>query len=122
MQTDNQRSYKQMKRSLNPRYIIIPIVIGLLVTAYMLYGEVKEDTFDFLQWSVTTVFWMFMSLVMMFIRDLAYMWRLRILTHKQLSWRSSFNVIMLWEFSSAISPSVVGGTGPAIFFLYKEGI
>ncbi len=122
MQTDNQRSYKQMKRSLNPRYIIIPIVIGLLVTAYMLYGEVKEDTFDFLQWSVTTVFWMLMSLVMMFIRDLAYMWRLRILTHKQLSWRSSFNVIMLWEFSSAISPSVVGGTGPAIFFLYKEGI
>jgi uncharacterized protein (TIRG00374 family) len=29
---------------------------------------------------------------------------------------------MLWEFSSAISPSVVGGTGPAIFFLYKEGL
>ncbi len=122
METDNQRSYKQMKRSLNPRYIIIPIVIGLLVTAYMLYGEIQEDTFDFLQWSVTVVFWMLMSLVMMFIRDLAYMWRLRILTHNQLSWRSSFNVIMLWEFSSAISPSVVGGTGPAIFFLYKEGI
>ncbi len=59
---------------------------------------------------------------MMAVRDLAYMYRIIVLTDNQLSWRQAFNVIMLWEFSSAISPSVVGGTGPAIFFLYKEGL
>lgn len=122
METDNQRTYKQMQSSLSRRNIIIPVVIGLGVTTFMLYGEMKEDTFDFLHWSATAVFWIFMSLVMMAIRDLAYMWRIRILTDKQLAWKDVFNVIMLWEFSSAISPSVVGGTGPAIFFLYKEGI
>jgi len=59
---------------------------------------------------------------MMAIRDLAYIYRVIVLSDYQLSWRQAFNVIMLWEFSSAISPSVVGGTGPAIFFLYKEGL
>jgi uncharacterized protein (TIRG00374 family) len=58
----------------------------------------------------------------MAIRDLAYMYRIIVLTEGYLSWKQAFNVIMLWEFSSAISPSVVGGTGPAIFFLYKEGL
>ncbi len=59
---------------------------------------------------------------MMAVRDASYMYRLRILTNNRLDWKQAFNVIMLWEFSSAISPSVVGGTGPAIFFLYKEGL
>ncbi len=59
---------------------------------------------------------------MMAVRDLSYMYRLIVLTDSEIGWRQAFNVIMLWEFSSAISPSVVGGTGPAIFFLYKEGI
>jgi len=55
-------------------------------------------------------------------QDVAYMYRLMVRTDYDLSWKQAFNVIMLWEFSSAISPSVVGGTGPAIFFLYKEGL
>ncbi len=59
---------------------------------------------------------------MMGVRDLAYIYRIIVLTDYQLSWKQAFNVIMLWEFSSAVSPSVVGGTGPAIFFLYKEGL
>lgn len=122
MQTDNQKRYSQMQRSLSPRHIVLPVFIGLSVTAYMLYNEIEEDTFDFLHWTAKAVFWIFMGFIMMVVRDLAYMWRIRILTNKQLNWRASFNVIMLWEFSSAISPSVVGGTGPAIFFLYKEGI
>ena len=63
-----------------------------------------------------------MAFVMMAVRDLAYMYRIIVLTDNKLSWKQAFNVILLWEFSSAVSPSVVGGTGPAIFFLYKEGL
>lgn len=59
---------------------------------------------------------------MMLVRDIAYMYRIIVLTDYRLSWKQAFNIIMLWEFSSAVSPSVVGGTAPAIFFLYKEGL
>jgi hypothetical protein len=59
---------------------------------------------------------------MMAMRDLAYMWRIRILTNNELSWRRAFDVIFLWEFASSITPSVVGGAPIAILLLNREGI
>ncbi len=108
--------------SLKPSRIILPILIGLGVSAYLMYSSFNAETFSFVTFSWHTLFYIVVALLMMAVRDLAYMYRLIILTDGKLSWRQSFNVIMLWEFSSAISPSVVGGTGPAIFFLYKEGL
>jgi len=80
------------------------------------------DTFSFIDFTWRTFYYIFLAFVMMAIRDLAYIYRIIVLTEGYLNWKQAFNVIMLWEFSSAISPSVVGGTGPAIFFLYKEGL
>lgn len=59
---------------------------------------------------------------MMLFRDLAYMVRIRLLTEKKLNWRQAFRTIMLWEFASAISPGVVGGSAAALFILEKEKI
>ena len=50
------------------------------------------------------------------------MYRIRLLTDKVINWRKSFDVIMLWEFTSAISPSIVGGTAVALFIINKEGV
>ena len=80
------------------------------------------DLLQEINWTGQSVFWIFMALVFMVGRDLAYMLRIRILTQKRLSWKSSFNVIMLWEFASALSPGVVGGTTVAMFILNKEKI
>jgi uncharacterized protein (TIRG00374 family) len=55
-------------------------------------------------------------------RDLGYMIRIRVLSDKDLTWRQAFRVIMLWEFTSAITPSTVGGTAVAVVFLHKEGL
>lgn len=111
---------KKILNALRPHRIIWPIIIGLGVAAYMLFRNFDIEQFSFLQWSFAAAFWIFVSLLMMVVRDLSYIIRLRLLTDIKLSWRQAFEVIMLWEFSSAISPSVVGGTAPAIFFLYKE--
>jgi uncharacterized membrane protein YbhN (UPF0104 family) len=62
------------------------------------------------------------AMLMMVLRDLGYMIRLRILAGEQLSWRSIFNIILLWEFTSAVTPSAIGGTSVAVFFIHKEGI
>ena len=50
-----------------------------------------------------------MALIMMVIRDWAYMVRIRALTDYELNWKSAFYVIMLWEFSSALAPGMIGG-------------
>ncbi|MCC6599131.1 MAG: flippase-like domain-containing protein [Crocinitomicaceae bacterium] len=62
------------------------------------------------------------ALLMVALRDFGYVYRIRSMTDKQLSWKQSFEVIMLWEFASAMTPSVVGGSGIAMFIINREGI
>ncbi len=102
--------------------IAIPIAIGLFVTGYIFLSKTNWKEFQKVEWMSQTFAWMCVALLMMSIRDLAYMYRIRVLTNNQITWRNSFDVIMLWEFASAITPSVVGGSGVALYILNKEGL
>jgi glycosyltransferase 2 family protein len=73
-------------------------------------------------WGADLVIALFLALLTVVLRDLGYIFRIRHLTDGKLSWRQSFDTIMLWEFASALTPSVVGGSGIAIFILNREGI
>ncbi len=109
-------------RSIRPGKIIFPVLIGLLVTGYLFYKEFDPSSFNTFSITIFSLVWVVLSVLMMVLRDFGYMLRIRILTGRELSWRKAFNIIMLWEFTSAITPSAVGGTSVAIFFLNKEGI
>jgi len=122
MNAAESNKYQNLKKTLSPSKILYPIILGLGVAVWLVLKDIGPNTFSFFRWSFAAAFWIFISFIMMAIRDLAYMWRIRVLTDQKISWRNTFDVIMLWEFSSAVSPSVVGGTGPAIYFLYKEGL
>lgn len=108
-------------KKLNPNRIIIPIIIGLGVTAYFIYTDIQKE--DILNSIVPKYwFWIGMAVLTLIFRDVFYIYRIRYLTDKKLTWKGSFYTIMLWEFSSALSPSAVGGTAVASFLLLKEGI
>ena len=62
------------------------------------------------------------AILFMMGRDFFYMWRIKLLTKNKLTWKRSFYVIMLWEFASALSPGIVGGSAVAMFILNKEKI
>ncbi len=81
-----------------------------------------QDTLGDIDWTWTSTMWILMALLGMVVRDVAYMYRIRVLTDDELSWKQSFRVIMLWEFASALTPSVVGGSGIAMFILNREKI
>lgn len=106
--------------------VIWPFLIGLLVLIYAGYRISQEDiTLEAIlartSWG-NMLGWLGLGFVFMIVRDLGYIWRMRILTDKQLTWRSAFEVTILWEFASALTPSVVGGSALAIFMLIKEKI
>lgn len=82
------------------------------------YQEILKN----IDWTWYSAFWFFMALLCVAARDLGYMYRIRILTDKALTWRKAFDTIMLWEFASALTPSIVGGSGVALFILNREGI
>lgn len=115
-------SGKRALEIFSPTRIFITVLIGLSVAAYLVYKDFNAAAFASLEWGWQNSIWIVVALCMMAIRDLAYMYRIRVLTNWKLSLKQSFDVIMLWEFASAITPSVVGGSGVAIYFINKEGI
>lgn len=101
---------------------IYPILIGLAVVGWMLWRDFNPEVFANITFSWTTVGWLLLAVLFMFGRDIGYIIRIRVLSGGELSWLQAFRVIMLWEFTSAITPSAVGGTSVAIIYVHKEGI
>jgi uncharacterized membrane protein YbhN (UPF0104 family) len=122
MSINQPASQNKLLNGVRPSRIIYPILIGIAVVVYMLVNEVDGTTLSLIEFSWHSLFWLCIALVMMVIRDLGYMARLRILTDKEFSWAKAFRIIMLWEFTSAITPSAIGGTSVAILYLNKEGL
>jgi glycosyltransferase 2 family protein len=117
-----QDSHYKLVSKLKPGKIIIPILIGLGVVAWFILKEIDTDVLSQLTFTWRTVFWLLVAWCCMIGRDLGYMIRIKILSENDLNWRQAFRVIMLWEFTSAITPSTVGGTAVAVVFVHKEGI
>ena len=113
---------KEVVRRIRPRNIIVPVIIGLLLVAYLIKKEFSGDSFTELIFTPKSFLFLGIALCCMIFRDLGYMIRIRILTENDLTWKKAFRVIMLWEFTSAISPSTIGGTAVAVVFIHKEGL
>lgn len=104
------------------RNAIYPILIGLGVVGWMFYRDFDPKVFSNILFSWHTLFWIFMAFLCMFGRDLGYIIRIKVFSDGKLSWGQAFRIIMLWEFTSAITPSAIGGTSVAILYVHKEGI
>lgn len=100
--------------------ILVPVLIGLVVSGWLIFRDVRQGM-DLLKFTSETVYWVSLAVMLQALRDFAYMLRIRFLTDWQLSWRESFQVVMIWEFASSVTPSVVGGTAIAFFILHREG-
>lgn len=107
---------------LRPGRIILPILFGLAIVAWFIFSEINTEVLSRLVFTWKSVFWILVAWLCMIGRDLGYIIRIRILTDNSLTWRQAFRVIMLWEFTSAITPSTIGGTAVAVVFLHKEGL
>ena len=117
-----QDRHYDLAKKLKPGKIILPVIIGLAIIFWFIIREIDADVLSRLQFTWNSVFWLFIAWCCMIGRDLGYMIRIRILSENDLTWRQAFRVIMLWEFTSSISPSTVGGTALAVVFIHKEDI
>jgi glycosyltransferase 2 family protein len=109
-------------RKLRLTKIFYPVLIGLGVVFYMFWKEYDPNAFNSVHFYWYTPCILLIAFILMMCRDLGYIIRIRILTNNELTWIKAFRVIMLWEFTSAIMPSAVGGTSVAILFVNKEGV
>lgn len=107
---------------IRPIHIIAPVLIGLGVVAWMFKDEFSNFDWSIIDFTPAAFIGLALSIVAIAGREFGYIWRYRHLTDGDLSWWQSFKVCMLCEFTSAVTPTAVGGSSMAMIFMNREGI
>ncbi|KXK40889.1 MAG: flippase-like domain-containing protein [Saprospiraceae bacterium] len=115
-QHDEAAALKYLKTS----KIYLPILIGIGVVIWMLTRQFDITVLRDLHSTGHVIFWIGMAVLMYIARHLFYSMRLRVVTDYAFSWLKAIQLIVIWEFSTAVSPTSVGGAGVAFFMLSKE--
>lgn len=120
LQDNFSEEQQKVLKSIRVSRVIFPILLGVGVVIYFLLDQFDPEEFARINWTNHTLFWVGMSLFLLIIRHLAYATRLRILSEGDFSWSKCIELIFIWEFSSAVSPTSVGGSAVALFVLAQE--
>lgn len=106
--------------------ILLPVLIGVAVVGWMFWRDATDSNLTDLMKGIAfspyvvgclALAWLFMAG-----RDFGLSWRFRLLTDKELRWRQAIRVNFLCEFTSAVTPSTVGGSSFGMIYLNREGI
>lgn len=111
---------EQLNKQFSYRKVLWVIALSLVLSGYLIFVSFDVDAFRLISWTANSLLLLFLGYILLGIRHLAYMYRIRHLTNKHLSWRQSFEVITLWLFSSAVTPSTVGGAAVAVYLLKRK--
>lgn len=109
---------------LKTKHIILPVVFGLLGVAWMFASEFQSFNEVWLPDYLTGYGTLFLicAVLMVVIKDGAGMYRLYLLSDKKIGFKGLFRVRMLYEFTSAATPSAAGGSTLEMIFINKEGV
>jgi glycosyltransferase 2 family protein len=114
--------HSKFLKTFHPTRIMLALVIGVGVVLFFFLKDYRPGAFNALNFTSLSIVFLFLALVCMASRDIGYMIRIKVLSDNKLTWIQAFRIIMLWEFTSAVTPSAVGGTSIAVLFVTKEGI
>ncbi len=120
MSNEQQNKEEEILDSIKTSRIVLPIIIGLGVVFWLMYNQLDPKLFKEIPWNGTAFFWIGLAILTYVVRHMLYAWRLRILTDDLFSWGKSTELIFIWEFSSAVSPTSIGGAAVALFLLAQE--
>ena len=107
-------------RSFRASRMILPIILGIAAVGYLFYRQFDPQQFRAIDWTARAFAWIGLAFVLLIIRHLFYAFRLRTLTGGFFSWRKCLELIVLWEFSAAVTPTSKGGPVVMMFVLTQE--
>lgn len=122
MKKNGRIKIEEVKKILNLKKIFLPIAISLGILCLIIYRDDSFKVENLYLIKTAKVGSLLGALSMLFLRDFLYVLRIRLLLDRKISWGSAFIIIILWEFSSAVTPSAIGGGIIAVFLFLREGI
>lgn len=111
---------QKVVQSLRLSRIILPVLLGVAAVGFLFYKQFDLEQFRQIRWTWHSFAWILAALGMLALRHFFASLRLRIITRKVFSWRKYIQLIVLWEFSGALTPSSKGGPIVMLFVLTKE--
>ncbi len=119
------RKKKKLEKALGSiriNRVILPMIIGLGVVFYLMWHQLDPVAFRKINWDTRAFSWIALGVLFYVIRHLAYSLRLKVLSEGAFSWSKSIELIFIWEFASAVSPTNIGGSAVALVLLAQEKI
>ncbi len=116
----DEQEQEELLNSIKTSRIVVPILIGVGVVFYLAFRNFNVEDFTAINWTLHTLFFIGVALVLQVIRHFIYVYRLRLLSNGHFAWKKCIELIFIWEFSSSISPTSVGGSLVALFALSQE--
>ncbi|HMN88563.1 MAG TPA: lysylphosphatidylglycerol synthase transmembrane domain-containing protein [Saprospiraceae bacterium] len=107
-------------RSIRTSRILLPVLLGVGAVSYLLWRQFDPVEFAAISWTTHTYLWMGIAVFLFVLWHLMYSLRLYVLSNGAFGWWKCIELIFIWEFASAVSPSAVGGSTVAFFILAQE--
>lgn len=101
---------------------VLPLALGIGVGIWLFKKDVDVNTLCSIVLDGRTVVGILMALLFVIGRDFGLAWRFHTIADGDLTWKRAVRTDLMCAFTSAITPSVVGGSALAIFYLNREGI
>lgn len=115
--SEEQRS---VLKSLRASRMIIPILLGLGVVAWLVLRNFDFEKLQHIHWTTATFGWIGLAFALMIIRHLAFSFRMWILAQGHFSYVKCIELCLIFEFSLCITPTTLGGSAVSLFVLTQE--
>ncbi|GAB4496919.1 MAG: lysylphosphatidylglycerol synthase transmembrane domain-containing protein [Saprospiraceae bacterium] len=111
---------KRVVRSFRLSRMLLPIALGVVAVCVLFYYQFDLEQFRAIEWSGWAFGWIGLAFLILVVRHFFYALRLRTITGDVFSWRKCLELVVIWEFSAALTPTSKGGPFIMLFVLTKE--
>ena len=100
------------------RKIFIPVAIGVGVSLYLIINNFNPAALQNIHLSKKLFVGLSLAALTVFMRDGAFMYKVRLSTGNKMTWLKTFQTITMWEFMACLTPKV--GEAPLVLFVLKN--
>ena len=111
---------KQPQNLFSKKYLVISITLSVATMALVLYYTYTPGILEHLL--PKRLPGLFIAVLVSLLRFWFSAAKIKFLSGNLLGWMAAFRIVLAWDFTSAITPSTIGGAPMATYAMTKEGL